>query len=378
MSQSKAVHESTRPSVTVPTAAQAPPGSSSGEALRAYWRKRLGAHAETEEIVSLLSSSLAPSTAANYQGHVERFARWCARQPDQPSPLPASTATVVRWLVGDVVKGDKVRAKSLQPYLSALNHIHRGFEMDEPALGHVVQQVRRAVALRQADLGRATQRVYLPPPVVARVLDWALAQDVASLASLPGARGWISWRSQLFRAAVAVVLTFAVFCRGHSGSALRPGDVRASAAGVTVTLDNEKGKRVQGVARTITFPPGAVPGLERLLDMWEELAGPELPGKPSYFNLPHERGGYAANQIDTWLRLILGHLGAQPPAGETWSGHSLRKGAASGAGAIDVALFRICFMGGWSVRGAAVHDYIDATCPDTPAARRFFGWLARH
>ena len=23
--------------------------------------------------------------------HIERFARWCARQPDQPSPLPAST-----------------------------------------------------------------------------------------------------------------------------------------------------------------------------------------------------------------------------------------------------------------------------------------------
>ena len=42
------------------------------------------------------------------------------------------------------------------------------------------------------------------------------------------------------------------------------------------------------------------------------------------------------------------------------------------------SLFRICFMGGWSVRSAAVYDYIDATCPDTPAARRFFGWLARH
>ena len=74
---------------------------------------------------------------------------------------------------------------------------------------------------------------------------------------------------------------------------------------------------------------------------------------------------------------ILGHLGESAPAGEAWSGHSLRKGAASGAGAIDVALFRICYMGGWSIRSAAVHDYIDATCPDTPAARRFFGWLAR-
>ena len=59
------------------------------------------------------------------------------------------------------------------------------------------------------------------------------------------------------------------------------------------------------------------------------------------------------------------------PEGEAWTGHSLRKGAASGANAIDVALFRVCYMGGWSVRGGAVHDYIDATSAPTrrlPAA----------
>ena len=75
--------------------------------------------------------------------------------------------------------------------------------------------------------------------------------------------------------------------------------------------------------------------------------------------------------------LAAGYLRETPPQGEAWTGHSLRKGAASGAGAIDVALFRICYVGGWSVRGGAVQDYIDASCPDTPAARRFFGWLLR-
>ena len=375
MTQARGVHEATRRVVDVPADAEAPPGASWSEALRAHWRKRLGEHAETAEIVSLLASSLAPSTAASYSDHIERFARWCARQPDQPSPLPASTATVVRWIVSDVVRGDRVRAKSLQPYLSALNRIHRDLELDEPALGHVVQQVRRAVALRQAGMGRATQRVYLPPPVVERVLLWALRQEDAELCA--------SLRlCELFRAAVASVLTFVIFCRGHSGSALRPCDVRCSAAGVTVTLDQEKGKRVADVARTITFPPGAVPGLEELLAKWERVwalrdAFAERADCPSYFSLPHERAALRADQIDAWLGSILGHLGERAPAGETWSGHSLRKGAASGAGAIDVALFRICYMGGWSIRSAAVHDYIDATCPDTPAARRFFGWLSR-
>lgn len=340
-----------------------------GPAMREHWRKQIGPHAETEQVLELLSHSLAESTASSYAGHVERFASWCERQPDSPSPLPASTATVVRWLVGDVVKDDKVRAKSLQPYLSALNRVHRDLEYDEPALGHIVQQVRRAIALRQASLGRASQRVYLPPPVVERVLLWALTADPVRPA-----------QRQLFRAAVATVLNFVIFCRGHSGSALRPGDVRTSAAGITITLDQEKGKRVQGVARTITIPPGAVPGLEELLAKWERLrhaiAGKEAAIAPSYFSLSLAEK-FDSRQIDAWLQLILDHLGEAPPAGETWSGHSLRKGSASGAGAIDVALFRICFIGGWSVRSAAVHDYIDATCPDTPAARRFFGWLLR-
>ena len=85
--------------------------------------------------------------------------------------------------------------------------------------------------------------------------------------------------------------------------------------------------------------------------------------------------GFPPSQIDAWCREILEHLGFSPPSGESWSGHSLRKGAASGAAAIDVALRKICFMGGWSILSRAVHDYIDPTCPASDACRRFFGWL---
>jgi hypothetical protein len=110
----------------------------------------------------------------------------------------------------------------------------------------------------------------------------------------------------------------------------------------------------------------------------ETVRGSRAADSTSYFAFAHERRvEFPSSQIDTWLQLVLDHLGERPPDGETWSGHSLRKGAASGAAALDVALFRICFMGGWSIKSRAVHDYIDATCPDTPAARRFFGWLTR-
>ena len=95
--------------------------------------------------------------------------------------------------------------------------------------------------------------------------------------------------------------------------------------------------------------------------------------------LPGEkRRTFAASAIDGWLRETLTHLDVQPPPGELWSGHSLRKGAASGATAVGVALVQVCHMGGWSIQSKAVHDYIDPTCPASAAARRFFGWLRAH
>ena len=115
--------------------------------------------------------------------------------------------------------------------------------------------------------------------------------------------------------------------------------------------------------------------MEALLAKWESFRG-NVGSRASYYALPGERRRtFAASALDGWLREILAHLGVQPPAGELWSGHSLRKGAASGSAAIDVALHRICYMGGWSIQSRAVHDYIDPTCPSSAACRRFFGWL---
>jgi hypothetical protein len=347
------------------------PSASAGlpwqEALSAHWRERLGDCAETETVVAWLQSSLAPTTADSYGGHIARFVRWCAVQPDRPPALPTSTATVARWLAADVVRSGRVQAKSLQPYLSALNRIHRDLEFDEPAVGHLMQQVRRGIALSQAARGRKARRVYLPPDVVERVAELAASFSDDVLRAQPAAR-------QLFRAAVAVVLSFVLFVRGATGAALCAEHVRRSDAGLTVSLDHEKGKRVEGTARTLTIPPSAIPGLEALLSRWESLRG-DVPDGRCYFAFRHERAAFPSSQIDAWLQLVLSHLGVQPPDGEAWSGHSLRKGAASGAAALDVALHRICYVGGWSIKSRAVFDYIDATCPLTPACRRFFGWL---
>ena len=116
-----------------------------------------------------------------------------------------------------------------------------------------------------------------------------------------------------------------------------------------------------------------IPGLEALLRRWESVRG-ELPEGYSYYALPGQRS-FPSTQVDTWLKAVLDHLGATAPLGETWTGHSLRIGAASAMDAQGVSLRRICWLGGWASQSAAVKDYIDPTCPASDAGRRYFAWL---
>ena len=316
-----------------------------------------------------MSHALTSSTSASYGRHFANFANWCGRQADTPCPLPASTATVLRWLDADVLAGGKVQPQSLQPYLSALNKIHEDLGFDKPALGHGIKQYRRGAAHLRSHQGRDAIRVYLPTPVVERLLLWALSLDLKRADARARAA---------FRAAVAVILTFACFARGGTGSQLLDGHVRRSVAGTTITLAHEKGYATAARSRTLTIPKGAIDGLDSLLVKWEAFRGPVATQACYYSLASDQRRTFPASAIDAWTAEALAHLGVQPPAGDLWSGHSLRKGAASGAAAIDVALHRICHMGGWRDQRGAVLSYIDPTCPAGAAARRFFGWLRAH
>ena len=182
----------------------------------------------------------------------------------------------------------------------------------EPALGHLVQQYRRGLAHRQADAGRGARRVYLPPDVADQLMEWALAQRDDDLRRDVGLR-------RRFRASVAVVLTLCLFARDGTGSALCVSHMRAGAGGITVTLDHEKGKRVDGTARTITFAPGSIPGLEELLRRWSRCATPMVSAPTDVATLPSMASEHVFRLqllIHGLARECLAQLGAAPPAGE--------------------------------------------------------------
>jgi hypothetical protein len=76
------------------------------------------------------------------------------------------------------------------------------------------------------------------------------------------------------------------------------------------------------------------------------------------------------------LSRCLARRGLSPPAGFVYSMHSMRAGAQSAAAAIGVTIVTIRHMGGYAP-GSKVPEttYIDPSCPPTPAAVSFFGWL---
>ena len=143
-------------------------------------------------------------------------------------------------------------------------------------------------------------------------------------------------------------------------------------AALKALIDDSISKAVGEATAPLHQELGAI-DLERLLRRWESVRGPVPPGA-SYYSFPGHREP-PSTQVDAWLKVVLDHLGAKAPEGETWSGHSLRIGAASAMDAVGVTLRRICHMGGWSSQSSAVKDYIDPTCPCSSAGRRYFGWL---
>ena len=334
------------------------------------WRERVesllardfGKSSEADRIGEIFGAALTAGTTETYSRHFLRFARFCEERG--LCPLPASTNTVLKWLAGDVCSGDRVQAKSLQPYLSAINTLHADCEFAEPAVGRRIRRFKQGLGHLLAR-GREADRTYAPADVVSRAHEVGMALSDKQLRTDAGRK--------LLQAIVATVFTFTFFARGGSGAALRAKDVRPSEAGLHVTLGKEKTRYSAAVSRVVTLDWERIPGLRELLLRWEAVRG-EVKASASYYALPGQ-SSFPSTQVDTWFKLVLDHLGATPPQGETWSGHSLRKGAASAANAIGVSLAKICHVGGWSVKASTVHDYIDPTCPSSDAGRRYFGWM---
>eukprot|EP00873_Tetraselmis_striata_P007604 jgi/Tetstr1/427868/TSEL_017946.t2 len=120
-----------------------------------------------QRTLDLLSSSLSAQTLKSYAGKLSQFAEFC-HHSENISPLEATTATVVRYVAWIGERGH-IAAKSLQPYLSAINTFFELHNLDPIAKDSLhLTSANRGLMLRQRRLDAAPLRVPLPADVAYR------------------------------------------------------------------------------------------------------------------------------------------------------------------------------------------------------------------
>lgn len=326
--------------------------------------------------LALCQASLQPRSYGSYASALKGFLEFC----DEESllPLDVTPVHVARYLAWLGLRGT-VAAASLQPYLSAINRLLKDHGKPPVALGPLVADVRAGLGNSQVPLSPAPARIPLPAPVALDIL--VEAESVLSTTS------WFSPQDPAVRRAralVAVLVNYIFFCRGECGVSLRSSDISVHDGFLTLLLRKVKGRAAFPEHRLplLQISTAAIPRIAAVFTQFVQgrllLAARNGYPVPSSLWALHPSdlcATWSAATLTTWLSEACAVTGHRPPPGFTWTSHSLRKGAASAANAINVVLPKIRYMGGWARDSDVVLDYIDPTMAPTPAALLFFGHM---
>ena len=124
------------------------------------------------------------------------------------------------------------------------------------------------------------------------------------------------------------------------------------------------------------WPPESIPALIAAMESYAQLRARLGCTHDQYWRLPWEAKKLVSADFGKMLARSLARRGLSAPKGFVYSMHSVRAGAQSAAAAIGVTVVTIRHQGGY-VPGSNVPEqkYIDPSCPPSPAAVLFFGWL---
>jgi len=303
--------------------------------------------------------SLAASTYRTYGSKFKRFMDFCSAEG--LCAIPAA-ATTLELYVGHLLSEGKVSAQYFPQYISAIRAVHRDLLLprpDSPALALLISGARhlqRASALREESW---------PLPASAALQSLALATSSADPA--------------VVRACLALGLGFACMMRGSSVQGVRLSDVSRLGDTLQVVEVVRKGHtHADPTARSLSISCAHLPALPAALAHWQGLQQGLFHGSPAnpthLLQMPGEdlsRGDHFA----AWFWVAVEAIGLVAPQGRRLHPHCTRKGAASAAYALGVALGTICHLGGWAPGSKSVWRYIDPLVQASAAGFSFFGYM---
>eukprot|EP00873_Tetraselmis_striata_P022420 jgi/Tetstr1/442684/TSEL_030776.t1 len=288
--------------------------------MTAELRSLLGTDDVGQAALGLLTGSLAAGTYRNYDSGMRSFATFCEQEGLRP--LQAATSTIVRYTAWLSMQGT-VGAESLQQYYSSINKYFRDHQRQPVALGEMVADARRGLAIQQERLAAEDVRVALHALVAADIRDAAielrrtLVWEPANIADI-----------RAFRAALATITAYVFVCRAESGISCETGDlvVDRPSGGILLYVRKQKGdQRTRVSAKPLNLPITAVPDLADLL-VWYTISrdaycrrfyGASPPPKfRSVSPLESSSTWSVSATLTEWLREAYLAAGARPPTGK--------------------------------------------------------------
>jgi hypothetical protein len=171
------------------------------------------------------------------------------------------------------------------------------------------------------------------------------------------------------------------FNRGECSATALSNDLIVDDSHITLRLRNEKGHKARNKGQRSVRQIAVLDAPRPAAALAAYFTGTAKLGhrKRRWALTPAEDAArWSAETLSGWLRAAFTAAGHSPPEGFSWTSHSLRKGAASAANAIQVRLTDIRFAGGWATNSTVLEaKYIDFAMRPTPAAWLFFGYLRK-
>ena len=370
----------------------------------------LGADALGRTARMLLGASRAPRTYGNYGPKVRLFLAFCQQEGLRLDGI--GPAQMVRYVAFLGQRGT-IAATSLRPYLAAPRALYTDLGLPPPdADSRWVAQAISGLRAHQRDTDpprsrrhplpawlvydalQTAEAILAPPPPAGATTRSRSAARAAGLAQPAVARTEL----ELARSCLALVVGFLFFHRGGYTPRVTVQQLlvhREGAAGEVQLVhipSGTKTARLTSLADTATrFYPGSgfttphpraegLAGVDlcSLLERFSALRGAApAASEQAFWALPEEDSStWSGRTFNGWLQQVAAHCGAAPPEGGAWSGHSVRKGAATAAAAVGVPERTIAYMGTWAVHSTTLaRDYIDPSVGPSRAAWFFFGRL---
>ena len=310
----------------------------------------------------------AASTASSYASGVNLFLTFCAEE-DLDS-LEVDTNHILRFIAWVGLRGN-LKATSLSNYLTAINSYFRDNGKQPIAQGKLVSDAVKSLAQRQQPLQPALHRVPFPATVALKIYNLAVQLMAA----------WQPSAMVLLRSCCATVFSFLFFNRSGTTRSVYNDDIGSRGSDLCFYERTSKGKDHLS-AEDRTCYTVAHPQLATLFARFSFLRRcycqalqQSLP--PLFFSLPGETpDAWTSDTQTAWLVQSFAAVGESPPAGFTWTSHSLRSGAAAAAHAEGWTTSQLEKYGGWAPGSQAlVKSYLQVPVRPCSGSHFFFGWL---